>query len=738
MILNYIRTKRFSLKFTKKQGKTYNYPIFGGILALWFLLWGSPSYAQQAQAPLVIRDSNLTTINIPQCFGFIDTSNSMGIENIRSKAKFALRDQYIPNYGFQRHAVWTRYIIQNQSSEDDFYLGINNSLLDYVTLYRLDGKKIDSFSINISKPFRFREVPHQNFSYAFSLTRGNTDTLYLKTRGEKPVVLPVFISNDKLLYQSWNLQDSLFGLYAGLIIVMFIYNFFLFVSLQDRSYLFFSLYVVFVGLTQAHLLGYGFRLFWPFSPYIEWHAAAIIPALVGIFSILFIRSFLDSQKQSHTLDEILVYLMAIYGLIIIVDLVNYTYLAQLMVQINAFLASLVTLIIAWRLALMGSRKAKFFVIAWVLFLICVLIFVLKNFNILPVVPFLKYILVIGSSISITLLSLAFADNINTLKREKEESQAQALRELGKNEILIRDQNVLLEHKVQERTAQLRYTMEDLNKTMDDLKEAQSALVDSEKMVSLGQLTAGIAHEINNPINFVTSNINPLKRDIEDVYSLLDLMDKKSESMDEVHKKEIEKAKKSLDIDFVKDEINLLLRGIEEGAIRTSEIIRGLKNFARVDEQDLKEIDLIEGIESTLLLLRNKTKGEIHIELDLQPIPLVHCYAGKMNQVFMNILSNSIYAVDKYHTNGEGTLSIRTRNSGPNQVEIRFKDNGPGIPENIKSKIFEPFFTTKPVGEGTGLGLSIVHTIIESHKGQIVLNSSPETGTEFLITLPITQ
>ena len=667
-----------------------------------------------------------------------DNSDKLTIYDIlKSNKKFQIRNEIIPNFGLVRHTVWTRYIVNNLSLQNEYFLGIDHSLLDNVTFYHVQGNQIDSSKISIERPFRFRDIHHQNLFFPFLIETSKTDTFYLKVNGIHPMILPAFISNEKLLYESINRQDLIFGIYTGIILVMIIYNFFLFISLRDKSYLYFCIYALFVGLTQGNLLGYNFRFIWPNSPYLEIHSASIIPALVGIFSIVFIRSFLESKRFMPILDGLLQLVQGIYFIVIAIDLLNFTFLSQVAVYINAFMASSITLIVSWRLAWMGSRKAIFFVIAWLLFLVCVLLFVLKSFDIIPAVFITKYILVIGSSACITLLSLAFADNINQLKREKEESQAQALRELGKNEILIRDQNLILEKKVHERTSQLRLTMEDLNKTMDDLKEAQSALVDSEKMVSLGQLTAGIAHEINNPINFVTSNINPLKRDIEDVYSLLDIMEESSKVLPDEKFKEIQKAKKSLDIDFVKDEINLLLRGIEEGAIRTSEIIRGLKNFARVDEQDLKEVNLNEGIESTLLLLRNKTKGEIQIELDLNEIPSVHCYAGKMNQVFMNILSNSIYALNSHYSNGEGIIQIQTRKLNSNEVQIRFKDNGPGIPKNIQSKIFEPFFTTKPVGEGTGLGLSIVHTIVESHKGQIFLNSSPELGTEFLIILPIT-
>lgn len=699
----------------------------------------SMGFTRESGIELANLNSGAETIihNLPTYY-FIDSTDKLGIDQIIHLNKFLKREEKVTNFGLERHTVWTRYLIQNPSKITDYIFGIDHSLLDEVSFYHVSSGRIDSVTISIYWPFQYRIINHQNFSFPYQIHPGFTDTVFLRVKGIEPIILPVFIASEKLYYESIIRQDLIFGIYSGIILVMIFYNFFLFVSLRDKNYLYFCAYAFFVGLTQGNLLGYNFRFLWPNSPYLEIHSVSIIPSLVGISSIIFIRSFLETKKFMNSLDSSLQLVLGIYIVIIFLDLCNLTYLSQVTVYINAFIASSLTLIASGRLAAMGSRKAKFFVIAWLVFLVTVILFVLKSFDLVPAFYITKYILVIGSSVCITLLSLAFADNINQLKRDKEQSQAQAFRELGKNEILIRDQNLTLEKKVHERTSQLRLTMEDLNKTMDELKEAQSALVDSEKMVSLGQLTAGIAHEINNPINFVTSNINPLKRDIEDVYSLLDFLEKTSEKLPQENQKDILKAKKSLDIDFVKEEIQLLLRGIEEGANRTSEIIRGLKNFARVDEQDLKEVNLNEGIESTLLLLRNKTKGEITVDMNLEDIPPIQCYPGKLNQVFMNILSNSIYAVNAHYDDGGGIIHIHTRLMEDKGIEIVFKDNGPGIPQNIQSKIFEPFFTTKPVGEGTGLGLSIVRTIIESHRGQIFLKSSPENGTEFRIILPITQ
>ncbi|MBU0488448.1 MAG: ATP-binding protein [Bacteroidetes bacterium] len=288
---------------------------------------------------------------------------------------------------------------------------------------------------------------------------------------------------------------------------------------------------------------------------------------------------------------------------------------------------------------------------------------------------------------------------------------------------------ILEKNVEERTAELTQRTTELESALDTLKKAQSQLIDAEKMASLGQLTAGVAHEINNPINFVSGNTGPLKRDIDE---LLLLGKKYEEIIAEkglgAHFVEAETLKLEMDYVVLLDEINRLIAGIDEGARRTAEIVRSLRNFSRLDENELKSADIHEGIESTLMILHNKMKSRITVVKDFGNIPRIQCYPGKLNQAFMNILTNAVQAID-----GEGTITIRTimRN---NKVEISIKDTGKGMTEAQTKRIFEPFYTTKEVGKGTGLGLYITFSIIEKHNGSIRVTSEPGKGTEFVVVL----
>lgn len=300
----------------------------------------------------------------------------------------------------------------------------------------------------------------------------------------------------------------------------------------------------------------------------------------------------------------------------------------------------------------------------------------------------------------------------------------------------RSVGILLEETIedlQSKTLVIEEANTTLTKTLHELKEAQEQLVMSEKMASLGQLTAGVAHEINNPINFVSANIKPLKEDLADLIKCINYYQQTvKEKGLEKEFADVQKFNEQTDIDFVLIEVNDLLRGIEEGASRTSEIVKGLRNFSRMDQYVVKKADLNEGIESTLTLLHSTYRDRIEVIKDLGKIPEIDCFPGQINQVFMNLLSNAVQAI-----NGGGKIFIKT-SADQNNVRIAIKDTGSGMTEEIRTKIFDPFFTTKEVGKGTGLGLSISYGIIEKHHGKLEVFSQPGQGAEFVITLPLIQ
>lgn len=288
-------------------------------------------------------------------------------------------------------------------------------------------------------------------------------------------------------------------------------------------------------------------------------------------------------------------------------------------------------------------------------------------------------------------------------------------------------NIELEERVEQRTEALAEKNLVLNKTVDALKKAQSQLVQSEKMSTIGLLTAGIAHEINNSVNFISSNLTPLQDDINDILAILAQYEKT-----EVASAEVQAIKAKIDLDYTVTETKNLLAGMEEGAVRTINIVNDLRVFSRLDEAVFKKINLAANIDSTVSLLQHHFKDKIILHRHYEELPEVECNPGKLNQAIMNILMNAVAAIkDK----GEITLSLTKTDD---HVRISIKDTGTGMDKQTQEKIFEPFFTTKDVGKGTGLGLSITYKVIHDHHGTIEVQSELGQGSEFIITLPISQ
>ncbi|MDX2304368.1 MAG: two-component regulator propeller domain-containing protein [Microscillaceae bacterium] len=291
----------------------------------------------------------------------------------------------------------------------------------------------------------------------------------------------------------------------------------------------------------------------------------------------------------------------------------------------------------------------------------------------------------------------------------------------------------LEYEVKIQTAQINQQKEEILATLENLKTTQAQLLESDKMASLGQLTAGIAHEINNPINFVYAGTSSLKANINDLIEVLEAYGEISPQNVESKLKEIMELKEDMEFEEILEEINDLTDSIRRGAERTAEIVKGLRTFSRLDEDDIKLADMHENLDATISILRNQVKNRIELVKEYGTIPSIECYPGKLNQVFMNIISNAIQAIKD-----KGTITIKTFKKDEHFIGISIRDSGSGMPEEVKKRIFEPFFTTKDVGKGTGLGLSITHSIMEKHHGKIEVESEIGVGTEFILILPIRQ
>ncbi len=667
-----------------------------------------------------------------------DTASKFTVQSVKDHKGFVASTSQVPSLQLSKSSFWLKFTVTNKSNAENLLLWLEYPMLNKCNFYYPVNGTYQVKQFSDKKAFAERKYKHQDFVIDVDLPKDSTATYYLNVAGTEQMTLPLILGTPQKIAESSLTKNLLWGILMGLLIVMVLYNFFVFISTKDISYLYYVLYTLFIGLTQASLSGYTYQYLFSESPALYNKVLIIFPGLAGISAVLFVTSFLHTRQRTPRLHKVFPFVAVLYATAIVLRVFGFDHASYRMIDIAALSVTLSIYAAAIITSIQGYRPAKFFLVAWTVFLIGLVLFVLRNLGVLPYNFYTSYTMQVGTAFEVTLLSLALADRINIFKAEKERSQQETLEALKENERIVREQNVVLEAKVAERTHALKESNEELESTLEDLKQAQTQLVESEKMASLGQLTAGIAHEINNPINFVTANINPLKRDLEMVLDAMKVIEEValSDATTAEKQQKIDDYKEELDFDYLMVEMNHLIKGIHEGASRTAEIVKGLRIFSRLDEDDLKRADLNEGLESTMIIANNLINSQITVVKEYGEMPLVECYAGKLNQVFLNIISNAAYAIEKkFGTTAGGELKLQTFVEGDNAV-IKIIDNGIGMSEETTRKIFEPFFTTKDVGEGTGLGMSIAYNTIKKHHGQLLVDSEVGKGSEFTLKIPV--
>ncbi|NUN04915.1 MAG: sensor histidine kinase [Bdellovibrio sp.] len=360
--------------------------------------------------------------------------------------------------------------------------------------------------------------------------------------------------------------------------------------------------------------------------------------------------------------------------------------------------------------------------------------VLKNVN-------YAFITVVGAVIVLLIITILVTSNwvlkplydlVEALQSFESQEQAVTIPVKNDTEIgLLTESFNEMSKKIWQARSDLRKKITELQDANKELKDTQTKLVHSAKMVSLGQLVAGVAHELNNPIGFIYSNMTHLKDYSEKLIALSEAAEKEPQRLPAL--------KEEYEFDYIVKDLPKLVASCQDGARRTRDIVLGLRNFSRLEEAKLQEIDVQQSLDTTLDLLQGEIKNRLEIHRQYEPTPLIHCYASQINQVFMNILSNAAQAID-----GPGHIWISTtplkdyKGSKDRRgwVQVSIQDSGKGISSETLEKIFDPFFTTKGVGQGTGLGLSISYGIIQNHGGEIQVRSEVGVGTEFIVIIPV--
>jgi signal transduction histidine kinase len=297
-------------------------------------------------------------------------------------------------------------------------------------------------------------------------------------------------------------------------------------------------------------------------------------------------------------------------------------------------------------------------------------------------------------------------------------------------VLERSMRYAVEHKMAKDA--LHRSREELRETYEELKAVQSSLHQREKMASIGQLAAGVAHEINNPVGFIMSNLGTLQKYVKKLKEFICIQTAATEQLPDEKIAALKERAKALQVDFVWTDIDNLISESLDGTKRIQKIVQDLKSFSHVDEAECKISDINAGIESTLNIVWNELKYTATVTKEYGPVPKTYCNLAKLNQVFMNLLLNAVQAIEK-----QGEIRIKTWERG-GWIYVAISDTGCGMPPELKSRIFEPFYTTKEVGKGTGLGLSIAYDIVKKHDGEILVESAPGRGSTFTVKIPLVQ
>ena len=664
------------------------------------------------------------------------------VETVATSDQWVAFDQLVPNLGMGAGVEWMRLTL-DPMTENGKLIEIQNAGIDDLTCFMVcDGKIIANYPGGVmnapSEGHQFGTYP----SFPVPLVECNELHALFRMHSNKPMIIPLRISGPRKVLEDAHQRDVLFALYAGVMLVMLLYNLFLFLSIGDRSYLEYVLFIFAIGGTQLVLNGYAPIFGIERWPWLNLRLTHLFGVFSGITTIVFVQNFLRLSRYVPWLNKLLngyfiLYLLAL-GLALIGRL-EWSY------QLINFCAAAIFFFIPGTIITMrkGYSPAKYFLLAFTVFILAVVVFVLKDTGVIPYNAWTFYALPMGSAIEVVVLSLALASRINQLKRETVNAREEQLRVSQLNEQMVREQNTILEERVAKRTAALESANSSMKDTLVDLQSAQQQLVQSEKLASIGQLTAGIAHELNNPINFVASSAQSLRRDFEDLNQVIDGFKALDPDDPEllVALAQLKEMFGKLDIDFTQKEIEELLHGIEDGTKRTSEIVKGLRIFSRMDGDNFTSAQINELLESTLIVLRSNLKDQAVVEANMgEELPLVSCQPGRLNQVFMNIITNAAQSMEATGLAIEERIveisSSQVESIGQSWIEVRIKDRGTGMSEAVKSQIFDPFFTTKSVGEGTGLGLSIVMGILSDHNAEVEVETEEGIGTEFIIRFPL--
>jgi two-component system, NtrC family, sensor kinase len=688
-------------------------------------------FGVKAQDTLVYT-ADQTLMDIGQYVHFYkDETNALNFEQIKNlpDAAFQKSKSSPLRFGITTASIWLKFAVKNQT-ESPLFLAFQSNALSNLSAFIYD----EAGKLTIKEPFARQELRRSNVVLNIG---ASPKFLYVKMQSHFSLQLPLVLSSLEPLNYHYYKLDAKNGLCMGILIAMALYNLFIFFLVRDRLYLYYCLYVLTSLWTMGHLTGLGLLVWGDYPLITRWIGIPFVLLSAWLFTVRFLN--LDkNMPRTYTAIKILCVLIAF---VVPIDFLNLQVIRGVALQTLTPISTIFMLTVGIISHFQGNKSAKYYVLGWVFFLGGSIISSLSYSGILPYNYFTLNAGLFGVCIESVLLAFALANRINIYRAESAEAQALAFQRLEENERLVRaqnkgleenerlvrEQNKSLEEKVRERTTELETSLE-------TLKSTQNQLIQSEKLANLGELTAGISHEIQNPLNFVT-NFSELS---------VDLAKELKEEIDKIVVSEKDRAY----INEILGDLSSNQAKINHHGKRASSIVKGMLEHSR-SSNGIKELCDINKLADEYLRLsyhglKAKDKSfnaDFKMNFDGN-LPKINVIPQDLGRVILNLINNAFYAVNQRKANFYDLekyapiVTISTQNTD-NHIFIKIKDNGTGIPESVKEKIFQPFFTTKPSGQGTGLGLSLSYDIVtKGHGGTLEVNSIENEGTEFVISIPI--
>jgi two-component system, NtrC family, sensor kinase len=681
-----------------------------------------PPLSIKAQDTLVYpTDTSFVDIS-PFCRAYVDETSTLSFEQIKNLPDSLFKKTPSGNlsFGSTTASIWVKFSVKNQSIEPL-----------YLTFWGFGILYLDVYTVNENGEFTVRQTGTKRPFMSRDLKRGHIalnigqspKVVYIKLKSSWAINTLVSISALKPLSNIYYVRDTFNGICVGILIAMALYNLFLYFSVRERLYLYYFVYIL-MALVAVTELNSIYRFF------IGWGGAVGVRELFLTSGIIFTMHFLNTRTMIPWGHKALQGFICLCCLCFIFQMLDWQPFAnQFYERIASFVIFTVPFlgILAYR---RGNKSALFYTIAWSFLVVFGSIATLINRGIVPFTFWTNSAFAFGTCLETILLAFALAYRLKIYRDDSKTAQQLAIERLEENERLVKEQNKILEEKVQERTLALEASLQ-------NLKATQTQLIQSEKLASLGELTAGIAHEIQNPLNFV-NNFSELSVDLA------------KELNEEMVKNEIDKAY----IEEILGDLSQNQVKINHHGKRASSIVKGMLEHSRASTgvKELIDINKLADEYSRLSYhgLRAKDKSfNADFKTDFEGnLPKTNVIPQDIGRVLLNLVNNAFYAVNERQklaaslelaaSSNDYTPSVVVSTQHiDNQIIIKVKDNGIGMSEATKAKVFQPFYTTKPTGQGTGLGLSLTYDIVtKGHGGTIEVISTEGEGSEFIITLPL--